>query len=376
MKILVNYADWAQNADRKKLNAYGGVGYYRQIKVSEQIKNHEVKVVGKEILHFGDTLEEQWDNVFKEYDVFWTSYFADDKAAAGIFFHTQKYGKKVWIDIDDNYLDVPESNLLYDKFKSGKRDRAMLSTILSFADALTVSTEPLKERLHAHIKGIHGITKPIYVIPNFNDLKDWDFVRATPDPEKIVIGYTGSNSHQDDLKMCLPAIANLMKKYPQLHLEMIGSVPKDRIKETFGYAGFDDSGLQRIKLLPATATFKEYPQYLSEQKWDIGIAPLVDTAFTRSKSHIKWMEYSALKIPCVASRVYPYFMQLKGRKTIIDEKTGLLARNNEWEAKLEKLIKNPELRQTLAENAYNQIKDTWQYTDSKISETIDTMLAN
>lgn len=375
MKILINYSDWAQNPDRKKLNEYGGVGYYRLIKPAEQIKDHEVKIVGKEILHFGDTLEEQWDNVFKEYDVFWTSYFCDDKVAAGIFYHAQKHNKKVWIDIDDNYLDVPESNLLYDKFKSTKRDRAMLSTILSFADALTVSTEPLKERLSTHIKGVHGITKPIYVIPNFNDLKDWEFVRATPDPEKVVIGYTGSNSHQDDLKMCLPAIAKLMKKYPNLYLEMIGSVPKDRVKETFGYAGFDDSGLQRIKLLPATATFKEYPRYLSEQKWDIGIAPLVDTAFTRSKSHIKWMEYSSLKIPCVASRVYPYFMQLKGRKTIIDGKTGLLARNNEWEAKLEKLIQSPELRKELGENAYNQVKDTWQYADSNIADTINQIVA-
>jgi len=374
MKILMNFSDWCFTPERKKQNTYGGIGYYRTIKVSEQIKNHEVKVVGKEIINYGDTLESQWDTVFKEHDVFWTSYFCDDKVGAAIIYHAKKHGKKFIVDIDDNYLDVPESNLLYDRFKKTKRDRAMLSTILSFADAITVSTEPLKERIAAHIKSVHGMTKPIYVIPNMNDIKDWEFTKAETDPDKIVIGYTGSNSHQDDLQMCLPAIARLMKKYPQLYLEMIGSVGKDKIKETFGYAGFDNSGLERIKLLPATPTFKEYPQYLAEQKWDIGICPLVDTAFTRSKSHIKWLEYSAVKIPTVASRVYPYFMQLKGRKTIIDGKTGLLARNNEWEAKLEKLILDKELRKTLADNAYNQIKDTWQYSSGDISETVDKML--
>jgi glycosyltransferase involved in cell wall biosynthesis len=374
-KILFNFADWNHTPERKKQNTYGGVGYYRIIKVAEQLKDkYDVRVVGKEILHFGDTLEQQWDNVFKEYDVFWTTYFSDDKVGAAIFYHAQKHGKKVIIDLDDNYLDIPESNLIYDRFKEKKHERAFLSTILSFADAITVSTEPLKERIHTHIKHVHGIDKPIFVLPNMNDIKDWDFEPIVNNIDKVVIGYTGSNSHQDDLKMCLPAIAKLMKKYPNLYLEMIGSVPKDRVKETFGYAGFDDAGLERIKLLPATATFKEYPQYLSEQKWDIGICPLVDTAFTRSKSHIKWLEYSVFKLPTVASRVYPYFMQLKGRKTIVDGKTGLLARNNEWEAKLEKLITNPTLRKELGENAYNQVKDTWQYDKQLFLDTVDKML--
>lgn len=376
-KILFNFADWNHTEDRKRLNTYGGVGYYRIIKVAEQLSKNprfEVKVVGKEILHFGNSLEEQWDNVFKEYDVFWTTYFSDDKVAAAIFFHAQKYGKKVVLDLDDNYLDIPESNLIYDRFKKTKRERAFLSTILSFADYITVSTEPLRDRIQSHIKAIHGLDKKFIVIPNMNDLSDWDFIRATPDEDKIVIGYTGSNSHQDDLKMCMPAIANMMKKYPNLYFELIGSVPKDRIKETFGGAGFDDEGLKRIKLIPATSTFKEYPEYLSEQKWDIGICPLVDTPFTRSKSHIKWMEYSALKIPCVASRVYPYFMNLKGRKTIQDGVTGLLARNNEWEAKLEKLILDKDLRIKLGENAFNFIKETWQYSNGPIGEDVDKAL--
>lgn len=374
MKILASFSDWNYNEERKKQNTYGGIGYYRIIKPAGQIKKHEVRIVGKEIMYFGDTLEQQWDNVFKEYDIFWTSYFCDDKAAAGIFYHAQKHKKKVVVDVDDNYLDVPESNLLFDQFKSGKRDRAMLSTILSFADALTVSTEPLKERLAQHIKYVHGITKPIFVIPNFNDISDWNFIPKLKSSDKIIIGYSGSNSHQDDLQMCMPAIANLMKKYKNLWFELIGSVSKDKIKEYFGRAGFDDDSLKRINLLPATATFKEYPQYLAEQGWDIGIAPLVDTSFTRAKSHIKWMEYSMYKIPVVASRVYPYFMNLQGRKIIIDNKTGLLARNNEWEAKLEKLILDKDLRKTLGENAYIQVKDTWQYKDSNISEVFDKIL--
>jgi glycosyltransferase involved in cell wall biosynthesis len=374
-KILMNFADYLHTPERKKQNTYGGIGYYRTIKPSQQIKGHEVRVIGKEILHFGNTLEEQWDNVFKEYDVYWISYFSNDTAGAAMIYYAQKHKKKIVIDVDDNYLDVPESNEMYDKFKKTKKDRAYLSTILSFADVITVSTEPLKEKLYNHFKMVHGMEKKIVVIPNMNDIKDWDFIPAPKHEDKVVIGYTGSNSHMDDLKMVMPSIATIMKKYPNVYLEVLGAIPKDKIKEYFGGAGFNQDCLMRINMLPATATFKEYPEYLSEQKWDIGICPLVDSAFTRAKSHIKWLEYSMYKIPVVASRVYPYFMELKGKQTIEDGVTGFLCKPKDWVATLERLIENKKLREEIGNNAYEYIKKEWQYDTLDWSQIINEIVA-
>lgn len=371
-KILIAYADWTHVPERKKQNTYGGIGYYRQIKPSQQIKGHEVRVVGQEILTYGNSLEDQWDTIFKQHDVFWTSYFSNGEAAAAMFFHAQKHGKKVIIDVDDNYLDVPESNLMYDKFKATKKDRAILSTILSFADALTVSTEPLKERLYNHIKTVHGIEKPIFVIPNFNDKADWDFPKAKHD--EFVIGYTGSNSHQDDLRMIMPSMAEVMKKHKHVKFELIGAIGKDKIKEYFAFAGFNDDCLSRISLKPATPTFKEYPKYLAEQGWNIGLAPLVDTGFTRAKSHIKWMEYSMYEIPVLASRVYPYFMELAGKDTIIDGNSGFLLKPKEWTDALDDAVRNYDKIKFVGENAKKQIEKQWQYVDSGIDEVVNTML--
>lgn len=372
-KILVNFADFLHTEERKKQNTYGGIGYYRQIKPSEQIKGHNVRVIGKEIAYF-DSLEEQWDTIFKENDVFWTSYFSDDRNAGAIFYNRDKYKKKVIIDLDDNYLDVPESNLSYEKYKAGTKDRAFLSTILYFADALTVSTEPLKQRLLEHFRSVEVPDKKIYVIPNMNDIKDWVFPLAEKEKDKIVIGYSGSNSHQDDLKMVMPSIAKIMKKYKNVHFQLIGAIAKDKVKEYFGRAGFDDDCLSRIGLLPATPTFKEFPEYLLSQKWDIGIAPLVDTAFTRSKSHIKWMEYSMMKIPTVASRVYPYFMDIGNRKTIQHGETGYTVRDNEWEKYLSKLIEDKTLREDIGMAAYEYVRDNWQYKDGEINDTVSVLL--
>jgi len=374
-KILVNFADYLYNAKRKKENTYGGIGYYRQIKVMEQIKDHDVTVIGKEITNFGDSVQEQWDNIFKQYDVFWTSYFADAKAGAAIFYHAQKHKKKVIIDVDDNYLDVENSNPVYDKFKTKSWDRAVLSTVLSFADALTVSTEPLKERLFAHLKSVHGIEKPIYVIPNMNDIKDWDIKQGSKIKDRITIGYTGSSSHSDDLALVLPAIKEIMVKHSNVYFEILGIMGMDEFKKLLRKFKFTEEMAQRIAIVGATETFKEYPEKLANLPWDIGIAPLVDTPFTRCKSHIKWMEYSMFKIPVIASRVYPYFMELKGREIIQDGETGLLVKNDGWFKALDKLITDENLRKTLGENAYNFIKENWQYKNGDINETVNEMLS-
>lgn len=370
-KILFNFADYTHNDKRKKENTYGGIGYYRIVKIAENCKEHDVKVIGREIMLFGNTLEEQWDNVFKEYDVYWTNYFSDPATAGAIFYHAQKHGKKVVIDCDDNYLDVPESNLLYDRFKKTKKDRAMLSTILSFADSIITTTEPLKERLFDHIKRVQGIEKNIVVIPNYNDVKDWNYTPVEKS-KSIIIGYTGSNSHHDDIRMVIPSIVRIMEKYKNVRFQCLGVVGTGDVNKV--YKGIPKDIMDRMDLVGATETFKEYPEWLSQQKWDIGICPLVNTPFTRSKSHIKWMEYAMYKIPTIASRVYPYFMPIEGKEIITDGENGLLVKDDEWFDAFEKLILDKELRIKLGENAYEYIKKNWQYDGVHITNKINLVL--
>ena len=365
-KTLMTYTDWGHTPKRKKQNAYGAIGYYRIIKPSEMMT--DVKVVGKELSCYGDTLESQWDNIFKEYDVFWTGYFADDRIAGAMLYHAQKHGKKVVLDIDDNYLDVPESNMLYDRFKAGKKDRAFLSAILSFADAIAVSTVPLKERLDAHIKERHGIEKKFIMVPNMNDVNDWNVKPVPLTKDKFIIGYSGSNSHLDDFAMVIPAIRDIMKKYDHVHFEVLGLLAMKDLTKYLG--GWNDDMLMRTALVGATDTFRAYPEWLSQRPWNVGIAPLVDTAFTRSKSHIKWMEYAMMGMPTIASRVYPYFMPIDGKDTIRDGDTGMLCKKNEWRDALEYAVLHPDKMVDMGIRAKQQIVNEWQYKDSNLSSVI------
>lgn len=372
-KILAHFTDFNYRPERKKLNTFGALGYYRTFKPAKQIKNFKVDIVGTEIINYGKDFVTNWQNIFQQYDIFWALHYLGEANAAAQSFMRDKYKRKLVYDIDDNYLDVPESNPVYGEFKEGKRSRAILSTTFYFADALTCSTEPLKERLERHFLDVHGIKKPIFVIPNMNDVKDWEFIPPAKHEDRIVIGYSGSNSHQDDLLIVLPVIDKLMKKYKNLHFEIMGAIDKSKLDNYF--RGFTQKHLERVAMLPSTPTFWEYPGYLAQQKWDIGIAPLVDTAFTRAKSHIKWMEYSMYKIPVVASRVYPYFMELCGRDTITDGETGFLCSNQkEWEKTLEMLIKDRGLRERIGQQAYDFVKKTWQYKDFDVDSVFEKIL--
>lgn len=377
MRILFYRNDYGANVNRQMVDGYGGVGYYRIVKPSQYLKGHDVDVIGIKLNKKGEASEQRWSKIFKTYDVFWTTYFHDPQEASQIFYHRDKFKKKVVIDVDDNFFDIDPTHPLYDTFKPTKKNRAFTSTILSFADIITCSTEPLKQRLLEHFRSISNmlniknIEKKIIVIPNMNDLKDWKYERLPSRKNKIVIGYTGSNSHYKDLEMVFPAIAKVMHKYKNVHFEVMGSLTeKDAITL---FEQFSGDARNRCDLLPPTWTFKEYPKTIAKQRWDIGICPLIDSPFTRSKSHIKFLEYSSYKIPVVASRVYPYYVNSFGRDVIEHEKTGLLCKPSEWEAALESLIVDENKRKTLGENAYNHISEKWQYNQD-FSDALEKVL--
>jgi glycosyltransferase involved in cell wall biosynthesis len=69
-------------------------------------------------------------------------------------------------------------------------------------------------------------------------------------------------------------------------------------------------------------------------------------------------------------------MELDGKEMIEDEVTGLLVKDNEWFNAFEDLILNKEKRLWLGENAYNYVKDTWQYNSDNITKKVEEVLGN
>lgn len=81
-----------------------------------------------------------------------------------------------------------------------------------------------------------------------------------------------------------------------------------------------------------------------ERGFDIGLAPLVDTAFNRARSNVKLKEYAAAGAMWLASPVGPY-------RELGPEQGGLLVADRNWTETLSRVIEDEPLRRELTERA-------------------------
>ena len=149
--------------------------------------------------------------------------------------------------------------------------------------------------------------------------------------------------HQRDLEMVKDAMVRIVDKYKNV---------------TFFCVGFDPQlwDHKKIKVVTNWANILDYPKFMAKFSFDIGIAPLRDNFFNRAKSNLRWLEYSALGIPCVASNVEPM-------RCINDGVDGFLANDEkEFEEKLSTLIENESYRIKMGSNAYNRVKKDFNVT--------------
>jgi hypothetical protein len=105
-----------------------------------------------------------------------------------------------------------------------------------------------------------------------------------------------------------------------------------------------------VTVIPLTADRAAYPNFMTwftRLKWDIALAPLIDSPFTRCKSDIKFLDYSALGAAGIFSRVPAYELSVRHLET------GWVTENTieAWQAALETLVADKQLRSNLARMA-------------------------
>ena len=128
------------------------------------------------------------------------------------------------------------------------------------------------------------------------------------------------------------------------------------IFEMAGAAMIEDSDwINVIKLPYYPMSANTFYRWLSENSdWDIGVIPLLNTEFNKCKSELKYIEFSALGIPVVASDVSAY------SETIQNGVNGYLSSNeDEWVDKLSVLIDDPIFRNGIVNNARNDVIENY-----------------
>jgi glycosyltransferase involved in cell wall biosynthesis len=248
--------------------------------------------------------------------------------------HARRTGAKLLFDLDDDLLNIPHH---HPDAATLRPYAKVVRRMLTVADAVWVSTAGLAERLAP-------IRPDATVIENRLDERIWIHSPAPPAPlwdDPVRILCTGTSTHDSDFAMIEPALLRLKAEYgDRIVIDVLGMTSRSELPPELNRIG------------PSTHASRSYPGFVNwltsmQPRWHIGLAPLLDTPFNRSKSSIKAMDYAAMGLAVLASDTPMY------RGSIADGPAGQLVANDHrtWHAALDWLIRNQHLRASTAMRA-------------------------
>ena len=149
------------------------------------------------------------------------------------------------------------------------------------ATAITVSTKAMQKEVWSRYR------KPSIIVPNMMIEEELRPIKARTN-ERLRVLWTGSVTHQADLKQIVPVVLQTSHKYDWV---FFGDAP-DAIRDM-------------VDVRPQVP-FRNYLQALDDIQADVGIAPLIEDRFNECKSNLKLLEYGALGLATIESDTGPY----------------------------------------------------------------------
>lgn len=244
------------------------------------------------------------------------------------------------LDIDDDLLAIDAAHSEADHY--GK-EKIGLETLLRGAARTTVSTPVLATRYES-------LNGSVAMVPNALDEKLWfapsdRITGRTRDYDGLGLFYMGTDTHSGDLRFLKEALEQLhgARGRPDIRLFVIGGEP----------AAAGQDWYTRIDVPLDNRCYPEFVAWLRSYRgyFDIALAPLTGTPFNEAKSHLKYLEYTALGLPGVYADLPAY------NGTIRHRETGLLAGTTpeEWATAIGEIAKSEPLRADIAAAAREDV---------------------
>ncbi|HEY7576884.1 MAG TPA: glycosyltransferase [Acetobacteraceae bacterium] len=245
--------------------------------------------------------------------------------------HCREHGIALLYDLDDDLRriprDHPDAALL--------RPRArQVSRLARDADAVWVSTPALADALC-------NVHDDVRVVENGIDERLW-LAGPPPVPPRegpVRVLFMGTMTHDADFALVENALARLKAVFGDfVSIDLLGISGQPSLPDW----------VNRISMpIPAASGYPGFVNWITQQHWDIGIAPLADTPFNRCKSALKTLDYAALGLPILASDAPVY------RGSPADGRGGWLVPDDTdaWFVALARLVRDSALRRRLATGA-------------------------
>lgn len=272
----------------------------------------------------------------------------------------KKQNKEIIFETDDlvydpKYLEHMDYFKVMNSLERKLYENGVGGEILAddYVKVCTTTTDFLAEKLREH-------NKKVFLVPNKlckEDLRIADEILKEKgnkkDSASVKIGYfSGALSHNKDFATITEALMQIMERHENVELFLVG--PLDIESSLNKYS-------TRIKQLPYVTRDKHLRNVYSV---DINIAPLeIGNPFCESKSELKFFEAGIVKVPTVAAATDPF------KRAIEDGVDGFVANGtNEWIGKLEKLIENAELRNSMGEKAREKALEKYSTANANNNE--------
>jgi glycosyltransferase involved in cell wall biosynthesis len=271
-----------------------------------------------------------------------------------ILFWAKKHCKKIVYEIDDNFFKISIETELGRYHRNPVR-LFILRKIFENSDIIHVYSDSLYEigiRYNPNVKKIRS----------YFDLSLVDRLTRLKHDGIIKVAYSTSRIGQDAVSVIYEsALRQILETYPHVNAFIWGSMPENL------------KGLTNARLMSYEPNYNRFIRSFYEERFDIGLAPMLDDDFHRSKTNNKFREYGGCEVAGVYSNVPLY------SECVRDGVTGLLVNNSEaeWRRALERLVVDHELRNRIRQNARAYVANhysldnavaTWRQTISEVVE--------
>jgi GT2 family glycosyltransferase/glycosyltransferase involved in cell wall biosynthesis len=248
-------------------------------------------------------------------------------------------GTPLIVELDDDLLALDDDPAYGEHIEA-------IRALVGAAALVIVSTPALASALADQ-------ARKIAVVPNALDERLWfdplpDGLDMLPNGDNPVLRllYMGTRTHAHDLKLLRPVLTRLREKAGlDVRLEVIGGEAP----------GAGQDWYDRITVPSGHSVYPRFVRWLrcNSSRWDIAVAPLVDSDFNRSKSDLKFLEYAALRLPTIVSDVEAY-------REVRHEVDGYKVSNDPeaWSEALLTLASDPDLRRQLARTASSYVRSS------------------
>ena len=222
----------------------------------------------------------------------------------------QRRTPRFFVDYDDN---------AHMKYSNWPLLRQRIPRIMAAAETVVVGNNHLADYARQ-------FAQRVCVIPTVVDISSYPDGTNASISDAVRVAWIGTPVTASLLKALIPVMKRLQSQHPRLSFRFIGAG-----------RNFTCGGLR--------AELPEWSEQTESELLsgcDIGIMPLPDTEFTRSKCGLKLLQYMACGLPVVAS---PVGVNCE----IVEEGTNgyLASSDDEWYDKLDMLIRNAGLRMSL-----------------------------